>query len=126
MRIANILNPIKRVFSIKDFIIAVDTLDTTGVSETYYAGNSPLSGFTLQVKEIGGTATSWTVTLKGSLTGDANEFDTILTHTKADVGNGKPIFSGTNLFPCLHYLIEVEALDLGTATEIEIRSLGVN
>jgi hypothetical protein len=122
--IAKLLNPLKRIVAVKEFIAALDSFNSTGSSEIYFTGNSPMSGFTLQVKEVGGTATSWVVKLMGSL--DGVEFDTILTHTKADIGNGKPLFSGTNLYPALHYKIEVEELTLGTASSIQVKSLAVN
>ena len=75
----------------------------------------------LQVSEMGGTATSWTVTLQGSL--DGSTWTDLTTHTRASEGNGKTKWVVDK--PCTFYRVYLTAVVLNTATHLKINLLAV-
>jgi hypothetical protein len=76
-------------------------------------GGKLLSKHSLQVKGVGGTLTSWSVTLEGSLD-DAN-WTVLATHSTTD---GSTVVAVDK--PMLHVRVNVGALSLGTATSIGV------
>jgi len=93
----------------------------TGVTSIADISDRPLSSFTIQVIGVGTPATSWSVTLEGSL--DGVTFSEIITHTSL-LGDGENLYSGTTLFPVRYFRLNVTALVLGTATSIKVYVLG--
>jgi hypothetical protein len=95
--------------------------------DTSYEGGTALNNkdcwqhMALQVTEYGGTATSWTVTLQGSL--DGSTWTDLTTHQKAVEGNGKVKHVVDK--PCTFLRAYVTAITLGTATQIKINVLAV-
>lgn len=76
----------------------------------------------LTVVQVGGTATSWTVVLEGSL--DGVTFTTILTHANTD-GTGVTKWQAAGVKnPCVFYRTRCSAVVLGTATSIKAIVVG--
>jgi len=82
-----------------------------------------LKNFAIQVSGVGSTPNNWEVVLEGSL--DGLNFDTILTHDKGTVGDGKIMFNGNQVFPVRKIRARVISLDLGSATSIKVSIIGV-
>lgn len=93
---------------------------TTGVPKTSNgaayipASAAPFATYGIAVKGVGGTLTSWTVTLDGSL--DGANWTTLITHNATD---GSTSWETTGK-PCLFIRVNVSALSLGTATSITV------
>lgn len=100
--------------------------DLAAAAESYEGGDAlnsrnVWSNFALAVSENGGTATSWTVTLQGSL--DGTTWTDLTTHQRAVEGNGK--IKHVVDKPCSFMRVYVTALTLNTATSINIKLLAV-
>lgn len=76
-------------------------------------GGNLLNKYAIQVKGVGGSLTSWTVTLEGSL--DGVNWTTLATHNAND---GSTVFAVDK--PCLAIRATVSALSLNTATSITV------
>jgi hypothetical protein len=91
------------------------TLTVTGAQEAIGApGGIPFTVYALQVKGNGGTLTSWTALLEGSL--DRTNWTTLITHNASD---GSTSFDTTGK-PLLFVRVNLSALSLGTATSITL------
>lgn len=104
----------------------VKTTDTfsavgTGPVTDLLITDSPMKNWTMVVVGTGGAATLWEVLLEGSL--DGTVFSEILKHT-TNVGDGQNLFSGTTLFPALHFRTRCTVLTLGAASDIVVTVLG--
>lgn len=110
---------------------ATDFLDKVTRQETFTtatAGTAQdvtaqgFSKFALQCAQTG-TVTSWTVVLQVSL--DGTNYSTILTHTKADDGDGVVIFTGPNRYPALYFRSNCTELTLGGGTNVVATIVGM-
>jgi hypothetical protein len=110
---------------------ATDYLDKSSRSDTYTAAANGttvdvsaqgMKRFGLQVKQTG-TVSSWTVLLEVSL--DGTNFVTVLTHTKADDGDGAIAFTGANLYPALYFRSRCSAITLGGGTNVIATIVGM-
>lgn len=76
-------------------------------------GGVPFNGYAIQAKGVGGTLTSWTAILEGSL--DSANWTTLISHTTPD---------GATQFlvdkPCTFVRLNLSTLSLGTASAIDI------
>jgi hypothetical protein len=100
-----------------------ETLSTTGAGAIKGDKGSARRHFAMSVSPVGGSGTTWTVLLQGSM--DQANWTTILTHTDIDPASGQTIYSGAAIFPCLYHRANVTALSLGSATGIRIQHLGI-
>ncbi len=96
-----------------------DTYTVTGTG-TIVQPPRTLKYFSIQLKGTVAGATSWTVTLEGSL--DGTNFSTIITHSTADL-DGSVKWS-TSASPSLYFRSNCSALVLGGATNIVVTILG--
>ncbi len=99
-----------------------DTFSNTGNGTTVDASNNPCKYFSIQVTEVGGTATSWTVILEGNIGG--SDWQTICTHTKLTSGSGKVVWNPTPSV-CSYIRARCSELTLGSATSISCKSMGL-
>jgi hypothetical protein len=79
--------------------------------------------FTMQVIGVTAAATSWTVNLRGSLTGVAGSYFDVLTHSNTTDSNGGSASNATQQLANYFY-VEVAALTLGSATAIKVNVTG--
>ncbi len=98
-----------------------DSITTTGPSGIIDISDNPLSIWSLQVKGIAVSATSWEVVLEGSV--DGTNFSNILKHTTLK-GDGVMMVSGTTQFLANYFRISVNSLVLGPATSITVSVVG--
>lgn len=106
----------------KIFISSYDQYSSPSIGKISSQPNNPVSKFALQVNSDAGI-NSWTIVLEGSL--DGEKWDTIMTHTKADLGDGKVLWSGPNSYPSFYVRSKCTSLDLGTGHQIGVTWLGV-
>lgn len=85
---------------------------------TQDASTISIGRFSLQVKEQGGTATSWTVDLEGSL--DGENWTALISHSRLTSGDGKTVFLGDQEKLVFYWRANVTNLSLGTATGIKV------
>ena len=83
------------------------------------AGGAPFSTYGLQVKGVGGTPTSWSVTLDGSL--DGANWTTLITHNATD---GSTSWETTGK-PVLFIRVNVAAVTLGPASALKLTAVAV-
>lgn len=93
------------------------------VGTTLNASTGPVKSFALQVKQTG-VVDSWTVVLEASL--DNTNFQTVLTHTKADQGDGKIQWTGSQDSPALYFRSKCTELTLGAGTNVTATVLGLS
>lgn len=98
-----------------------DTFTTAANGTTVDVSAQGMCKFSLQVKQTG-TVTSWTVVLEGSL--DGTNFQTILTHTKANNLDGGIIGLGSSASPYLYFRSRCAAISLGGGTNIVVTIVG--
>lgn len=98
-----------------------DEFTATGSGTSIDCSTAPLKYWSISVKKSG-TVTSWTVLLRVSLTGNANSFVTIATHTNS-TGNDTPLLVPTSSL-ALYARAECSALDLGGGTKITSTIVG--
>lgn len=82
-------------------------------------GGAPFATYALQVKGVGGTLTSWSVTLEGSL--DNTNWTVLITHAATDGSTSYETTGKPNMF----VRTNVGALSLGTATSINVTAIAV-
>lgn len=93
---------------------------TTGVAFTVPSpGNTPFATYAIQVKGVGGTPTSWSVTLEGSL--DNTNWTIITTHNSTD---GSTVWDTAGK-PNLFVRANVGAVTLGPASALRITIVAV-
>lgn len=104
------------------FIQTPDLESFTGVSEgnTRWREGQCFNKYSLQVKGYPVAATSWVVVAEGG--NDGENFDTIIMHSTG-TGDGKIEFSGNQEFPCVFVRPRVVALELGSASRIDVTLL---
>lgn len=97
---------------------------TTGVQTPVLGapGGVAFVRYAIQVKGVGGTPTTWSVTLEGSL--DGVNFTTILTHANADT-DGTVKWDGGGK-PCLYIRANVGTLTLAPASSINTLIVGTS
>jgi hypothetical protein len=88
-------------------------LTTTGTYPSVGAPGVPFEKYAIQAKGVGGTLTSWTALLEGSL--DATNWTTLISHTTPD-GATQWAFDK----PCNFVRLNLSTLVLGTATSINV------
>lgn len=93
----------------------------TGPSAVVDISDVPMATWTIQVKGVPVAATLWSVLLEVSL--DGVNFSEALNHTSL-TGDGINLYSGTTLFLCKYYRINVAALTLGPASSITVSVIG--
>lgn len=106
----------------RPFITLTETFTTVTTGATQDVTAFPFTSFCLQATGTGGTPTIWNVVLEGSL--DNTNFTTILNHITT-TGIGVNAYTGASKFPCLYYRTRVVALTLGAATNISIKTIGM-
>lgn len=93
--------------------------------ETVESGGSPESDcwshYAISVKEMGGTATSWTVTLQVSL--DGSYWTDLTTHVRATEGDGKVKHVIDK--PAIFVRAYCTAVVLNTATHLAVKIVAV-
>lgn len=104
------------------FLNRTDVYTGAGVGTIVNASTKAVQSFTVQVKGLLAPATSWDVTLEGSL--DGVNFTPILQHTTT-TGDGVTLFSGTAFTPCLYFRSKVNSLILGVPVSISVNILGI-
>jgi hypothetical protein len=82
-------------------------------------GGGPFATYALQVKGVGGTPTSWSVTLDGSL--DNTNWTTLITHTTTDGSTSYETTGKPNLF----VRVNVGAVTLGPASALLVKAVAV-
>ena len=102
-----------------------DTFTSTGNGTAVDVSTRPCRAFGLQVTGTGATATSWAVTIEGSL--DGTTYTELFTHTSvgSQNANGATAWSSATLMPVLYFRSRCTAVTLGGATNIIAVVLGV-
>lgn len=96
---------------------------TSSGTGTIEGSSVAVKSYSIQVKGTGAAATAWDVDLEGSL--DGVNFTQILNHTTT-TGDGKILFSGSNIYPAYYIRPKVNSLTLGSASNIVVEILGTD
>jgi len=88
-------------------------LVATGTFPPIGAPGVPFYQYAIQAKGVGGTLTSWTAILEGSL--DSTNWTTLISHTTPDGSTQWAVDK-----PCNFVRLNLSTLSLGTATSINI------
>jgi hypothetical protein len=106
------------------YFITFSTVNSSAVNviSTATSSQHPLKFFALQVKGVGAAATSWDVRIEGSL--DGSNFTPIVWHTASDGDGAVKGSTATFVTPYPIIRVKTNALSLGSATGITIKTLG--
>lgn len=106
----------KTFAGIKDTLGNGDAVAVQAAAVQWAPGGQVFNRYAIQVKGEGAGATSWSVTLEGSL--DGKNWTTLITHSATD---GSTSFLVDK--PCIAIRANVGSLSLGSATAIDVSIL---